>query len=312
MNHHQNALEALAQLSHVAGLIDTAECKDEGLYNRLQSALAVSNAALDDAMKALAAAPQVVADERALPFLPKPAAIKHPTDDTMGCVLFSSQQMQDYARATLAAAPVQAQEPRKTTDISKRLREWACERAIAAHYADLMLVAADEIERYYVGMMNWKATAEAKDSAPVQPVAVPDGWKLVPEELTPTMLDVSDAGERTTKKVWRDMLAVAPAAPAAQGDATQATIDVLAERRRQVDGEGWTAAQDDNYTAGQLAKAAASYCLYQTASAPGCWPWNRDYWKPKGYRANMVRAGALILAEIDRIDRAAIAAKAAS
>ena len=116
------------------------------------------------------------------------------------------------------------------------------------------------------------------------------------------------------KRCYAAMLAATPPvpAPAAQGDATQAAIDVLAERRRQVDGEGWTVAQDDNYTAGQLAKAAASYCLYQTSSAPGCWPWNLDYWKPKGYRANMVRAGALILAEIERLDRAAIAAKAAS
>ena len=164
-------------------------------------------------------------------------------------------------------------------------------------------------------------------SAPVQPMAVPDGavikaaQALLDEHKAAclsdpmnALIEMADDDEEASVSaaLLADLFRALNAAPAAQGDATQAAIDVLAERCRQVDGEGWTVAQDDNYTAGQLAKAAASYCLYQTSSAPGCWPWNRDYWKPKGYRANMVRAGALILAEIERLDRAAIAAKAAS
>ena len=39
-------LEALAQLTAVASQIDTAECKDEGIYNRLQGAVQVAQAAL--------------------------------------------------------------------------------------------------------------------------------------------------------------------------------------------------------------------------------------------------------------------------
>jgi hypothetical protein len=38
------------------------------------------------------------------------------------------------------------------------------------------------------------------------------------------------------------------------------------------------------------------------------WPWDRAYWKPRGPRNNLVKAGALILAEIERIDRAAYVA----
>ena len=33
------------------------------------------------------------------------------------------------------------------------------------------------------------------------------------------------------------------------------------------------------------------------------WPWAAEWWKPKDCRRNLVRAGALILAEIERLDR---------
>jgi hypothetical protein len=50
------------------------------------------------------------------------------------------------------------------TDLSKRLREWGTTRAVAQHYADAMVAAADEIDRYYTGMVAWKQTAEKKDA----------------------------------------------------------------------------------------------------------------------------------------------------
>ena len=34
------------------------------------------------------------------------------------------------------------------------------------------------------------------------------------------------------------------------------------------------------------------------------WPWDREWWKPTTQRRDLVKAGALILAEIERIDRA--------
>lgn len=67
-----------------------------------------------------------------------------------------------YQRA-LAMAP--KQEARKPTDISKRLREYAGNSGYSHNdYADTMRAAADEIERYYGGMVAWKNTAEKKDS----------------------------------------------------------------------------------------------------------------------------------------------------
>jgi hypothetical protein len=56
------------------------------------------------------------------------------------------------------------------TDISKQLREYAGNNGYSHNdYADTMRAAADEIDRYYGGMMNWKRTAEAKGREEVAP-----------------------------------------------------------------------------------------------------------------------------------------------
>jgi len=88
---------------------------------------------------------------------------------------------------------------------------------------------------------------------------------------------------------------------------TQAVFDVIAERARQVEGEGWSPEHDDEHDGGEIAQAAAAYCEHavnQDANLPGFWPWDEAWWKPRTPREDLVRAGALILAEIERIDRA--------
>ena len=40
---------------------------------------------------------------------------------------------------------------------------------------------------------------------------------------------------------------------------------------------------------------------------PVGWPWHRQWWKPKNARRDLVRAAALIVAEIERLDRATVA-----
>ncbi len=90
----------------------------------------------------------------------------------------------------------------------------------------------------------------------------------------------------------------------------QAWLDVLAERRRQVEAEGWTPEHDDLYCAAELPRAAAAYILNgANDEAPAIWPFLAKWWKPRDARANYVRAGALILAEIERLDRAAAPGK---
>ncbi|UCM30739.1 hypothetical protein LE197_12935 [Pseudomonas sp. PS1(2021)] len=90
----------------------------------------------------------------------------------------------------------------------------------------------------------------------------------------------------------------------------QAWLDVQAERRRQITAEGWTPEHDDLYCAAELPRAAAAYILNgANDEAPAIWPFSAKWWKPRDARSNYVRAGALILAEIERLDRAAAAGK---
>lgn len=88
---------------------------------------------------------------------------------------------------------------------------------------------------------------------------------------------------------------------------TKAAQDVLAERRRQIEAEGWTPEHDDAYGGPDLAAAAACYAIGSDEIAykgRPLWPWKENWWKPSGYRRDLVKAGALILAEIERLDRA--------
>ncbi|NCB85922.1 MAG: hypothetical protein EOM43_00235 [Gammaproteobacteria bacterium] len=89
---------------------------------------------------------------------------------------------------------------------------------------------------------------------------------------------------------------------------TAAASDVLAERQRQISAEGWSPEHDDEHVEGQIADAAACYALFATDQrrpVPAYWPWSDNWWKQRGQRRDLVRAGALIIAEIERIDRAA-------
>lgn len=90
---------------------------------------------------------------------------------------------------------------------------------------------------------------------------------------------------------------------------SQGLRDIANERRRQIEVEGWTPAHDDAHSTGELARAAACYAdpIYEGRDrAPAKWPWADEWWKPKNRRQDLVRAGALINAEIDRLDRAAL------
>lgn len=91
---------------------------------------------------------------------------------------------------------------------------------------------------------------------------------------------------------------------------TAAARDVLAERRRQVEVEGFTPERDDQfYQDGVLAAAAGSYALHahdrRIDTTPARWPWIHAWWKPGTPRQMLVKAGALILAAIEQIDRRA-------
>lgn len=76
------------------------------------------------------------------------------------------------------------------------------------------------------------------------------------------------------------------------------------ERQHQIEDLGYNAQWDDEYKNFQLAKAAECYVNpYAMKIVPQYWPFNWVYWKPRTYRENLIRAAALIVAEIERIDR---------
>lgn len=77
---------------------------------------------------------------------------------------------------------------------------------------------------------------------------------------------------------------------------------IAAERKRQIDQEGWTPEHDDAHTDGALAHAAAVYAS-DRVDISDVWPWPDEQPKIKDEVANLVRAGALIAAEIDRLQR---------
>ncbi len=96
--------------------------------------------------------------------------------------------------------------------------------------------------------------------------------------------------------------------------------EIAAERMRQISGEGFSLAHDDQYQNGELERAAAWYALASITKYNDVggidkralfsdsfygWPWHRGWWKPHAARRDLLRAAALLVAAIGRLDRAA-------
>lgn len=105
-------------------------------------------------------------------------------------------------------------------------------------------------------------------------------------------------------------------------DATSCILcEIEAERIRQIEVEGFTSAHDDTHDVRNLARAAEAYVshyagrtwvvgdkdlgleTYQAEEPPDAWPWEPELWKPKNPRRDLIRAIALLVAEVERIDR---------
>jgi hypothetical protein len=94
---------------------------------------------------------------------------------------------------------------------------------------------------------------------------------------------------------------------------SQAVRDVLAERERQINEEGFTPEKDDERNAngtienirilGAMAACYMNPLFANRATPPYGWPVARQWWKPGTYRQNLVKAISLGLAEIERLDR---------
>lgn len=92
---------------------------------------------------------------------------------------------------------------------------------------------------------------------------------------------------------------------------TRAADDVIAERDRQISVWSFSFAHDNRHKAGELAAAAVCYTIAAFMDSESSlkriysryWPWDCEWWKPTTRRRNLVKAAALIIAEIERLDR---------
>lgn len=96
----------------------------------------------------------------------------------------------------------------------------------------------------------------------------------------------------------------------------QSAIELIQEERiRQIEVEGFGTGGDDRYANGELVLAAACYTLIDWARKenpeidysipPDEWPWSAKWWKPTPNIPirELIKAGALIAAEIERLQR---------
>jgi hypothetical protein len=92
---------------------------------------------------------------------------------------------------------------------------------------------------------------------------------------------------------------------------------IAAERKRQIEEEGFTAEHDDEFDLGHLVDAAICYVMPEemrniqigirnpTSLINELWPWDACWWNPTPDNRirELVKAGALVAAEIDRLQR---------
>lgn len=91
----------------------------------------------------------------------------------------------------------------------------------------------------------------------------------------------------------------------------KSAIDLIQAERVRQGSLGWDPGHDDEHTDDELAKAAAvyatpGYARRESGGVPTLWPWHRKWWKPvpDDRIRELVKAGALIVAEIERLQRA--------
>ncbi|MFW5112485.1 hypothetical protein ACOANS_01185 [Pseudomonas aeruginosa] len=162
-----------------------------------------------------------------------------------------------------------------------------------------------------------KSCVKASEDAAQAQHSVPEGWKLVPMDPTSQMTIVGQSlrydAVNSIGEIYRQMLAAAPGK-----EVPQAWLDVQAERLRQVEAEGWTPEHDDEHACYEIAAFA---CFYAMPPAARDWDASStgygdtlgeailpEGWEPKtgDRRRDLVKACALAMAEIERLDRAGI------
>jgi hypothetical protein len=108
---------------------------------------------------------------------------------------------------------------------------------------------------------------------------------------------------------------------------TAAHERIHAERKRQIEAEGWSPEHDDAHADGELMAAGMCYFLHAVGKLtytkpfihddvspqrayrdvrPMAWPWEVRWWKPSTPIRDLEKAGGLFLAEKARLERAGL------
>jgi hypothetical protein len=134
-----------------------------------------------------------------------------------------------------------------------------------------------------------------------------ENYRQVPQGYT-SWRQVAEAALTDVVKLRREVSDLTPNA-----ERMLAASKLLRERRRQQRDHGYDDAHDDQYQGPELALAAACYLLayagpdFSTGHVATYWPWDPVHWKPdaENPRRNLEKGGALLLAELERLDRKA-------
>lgn len=152
-------------------------------------------------------------------------------------------------------------------------------------------------------------------------VKIDRGRRSLKDIAAQALLDIALVPAQWLKAAVAPEVKVCSDKPTNGPEISRACADVLAEQRRQIEADGWTPERDDSHALGELGLAAALYALPYDARVGGeplieqaahihldmaleiACGWTI---KPEtDPRKRLVKAGALILAEIERFDRAA-------
>lgn len=212
----------------------------------------------------------------------------------------------DEVKSARSAAPV-AQEPvtyrwpkalaiyRDTDD------QWHCDISFAAYPTDDELAALHDFLNTHHKHTSPPATSAGVVTANVGrwlSAALDD--PQVCDEMKADILAWMEAGKPN----------VQPSAGVGAEEIARAYDMLAVERQRQIDQEGWHYKHDDAHDDVELLRAAMCYLneaicaqAYRSDGKPLSWPWDDCWWKPTTAERNLVKAGALLLAERDRLNR---------
>lgn len=199
----------------------------------------------------------------------------------------------------------------------------AAEDAKAWHNALCRLVALKDYkdqhgkDSYYEAEQP-EAWAQAHRAVSDQSLSAPSSElaDALPDKNAPAGLRELDALNRAAVESLPTLVNSLSQATGAFSQSITVIAEITAERCRQIEVERWSPEHDDEHDTGQLARAAACYAYeagrtdYQrdcdVGSPPPMWPFENSWWKPRDRRHNLVRSAALIVAEIERLDRVAL------